>query len=251
MFREIRGLLRRVALNKACLIVIISTLLCGCNKQSEKSYQLDWAVVNKSVLENEIYELVKKNNPYAGDTIMNVGKLSSGRARLSREIYYLKADVIKKCMSSRKKPDKEKKLSASQQDELLYGVYARTPSEERSVSLGQPRYDKVCLDQAESDPLVAELTKRKVKLDKMADMRSKYQSRLREFSKEYAQSLLAQHAKSKYEIVVNGSENGRESNILYNAQGLKLDVTKHYYLKSMKVSLYYRKIVQASRQGFS
>jgi hypothetical protein len=198
--------------------VILPLLLAGCYEQSENTYQFKWAAVNGNLLEKEIYKLVEKQNPIPDEMLINGSELSSEHGRLRNEIHYLKTDLIKKCMFSRKQLEQEKKKTTSPKGPLQRGGL----SGDQAASGRRSRYDKDCVVRAESDPRIAELNKKKEKYDAVVRMRSKHKSQLKEFSRDYARKLIEQYAKSKFEIVVNEAK----YNVLYNAEGLKLDITK-------------------------
>lgn len=205
-------------MNRVYLIAILPLLLTGCYEQSENMYQFKWAAVNGSLLEKEIYKLAEKQNPLPDGALINRSEFLSERERLRNEIHYLKTDLIKECMFTQKKLEQVKKQVVSPKGQLSRKGF----SEEQATNRRRSRYDKVCVVQAGSDSRIEKLKKKKQKYDVVENMWSKHKSRLRKFSRHYARKLIEQYAKSKFEIVVSGAK----YNVLYNAKGLKLDITK-------------------------
>lgn len=202
---------------KKSLYLLVVILLGGCNEKGETRKPFEWAVVNESKIQNDVYRRVMLVNPYPQDIAMESSSLRKEQNRLSTLVRKIRSDLRRGCaLSSEADSTKRDKTSGTTSSSGSGAL--RYPGTRFG---GRGAYDENCLKKVESDSLLKDMMEKKKELDGIYKKQQEHAKKVREVAKRYTNTLIADYANSKYEIVVGGS--GRT--VLYNPNGLTLDIT--------------------------
>lgn len=154
---------------------------------SVSASQFNWATADFRKLENKVYKIVERNNPYP-DASLDKREIQAERSRISRQISSLRRSA---CDASKTKRQNNK------------------------------RYGQDCYSQTENNPRIVELNKQLQKVDKLSRKLYAHADKLRAFAKDQTTAIVQGYSVGKYEVVVR---QGRD-NVIYNQHGIAIDIT--------------------------
>jgi hypothetical protein len=187
-------------------IFIFCLMLAGCDLENLLHQPLTWVVIDERVITEKLNDIAHRQNPYP-ESLQNVETLRERSSTLNRQISDLKRQVTDRCMM---KKISEKDSGSTQ------GPLPIHPKSPRAV------YQRGCSSEANTDPLVMELTDKKSEISQLYKQKNSHDQKIRAAVKSELRCIIKERFESEFDLVLTK----RDNMVLYNQSSMIVDVTE-------------------------